>query len=253
MTSAVLVARPRERAAVRNISCSACTAREQSFCHVLAHAMNLPRVEVPRPVQEIRTVPARRFICRKPDFLTHVPIICRGWAMAGVLLSDGSRQILSFLLPGDFASPALLFDPRPNCFVEAITDVTYRAFRRGDLKDLIFADPDLAERLSRLWVDEKRRADETIVDLGRRPAAERIARLILGLVERLEPGALGSGRPVEVEFPLRQHHIADAIGLTPVHVSKLLTEFRRNGLIRLSERSLTILDTARFRAVAQLR
>jgi hypothetical protein len=53
-----------------------------------------------------------------------------------------------------------------------------------------------------------------------------------------------------MDFPLRQHHIADATGLTPVHVSKVLTEFRRNGLMRIGDRTLTVLDPAGFRHTA---
>ena len=94
----------------------------------------------------------------------------------------------------------------------------------------------------------RRRTPEPVV-----AEAERLARLVLGLVERLQDRGMTVGGGLEVEFPLRQHHIADAIGLTPVHVSKLLSEFRRNGLIRISERSLAILDLAGLRAVADLR
>ncbi|MGA8959968.1 MAG: helix-turn-helix domain-containing protein [Pseudolabrys sp.] len=65
--------------------------------------------------------------------------------------------------------------------------------------------------------------------------------------------SLPRGDPVELDFPLRQRHIADATGLTPVHVSKVLSEFRRSGLIRLSERSLTILDLTGFRRIANMR
>jgi CRP/FNR family transcriptional regulator len=64
---------------------------------------------------------------------------------------------------------------------------------------------------------------------------------------------MAAGGSFEVEFPLRQHHIADAVGLTPVHVNKLLTDLRRGGIIRLSERSLAVLDPVRLRAVASLR
>jgi CRP-like cAMP-binding protein len=181
-----------------------------------------------------------------------VPIICSGWALSAVQLADGSRQILSFLLPGDVVSPCLLFESKPNCFVEAITNVTYRAFNRGDLRQLMVADPAALATLARVWAQEKRRTDELIVNLGRRTAAERIARLILGLLERLQERNMTSD-PFEIDFPLRQHHIADATGLTPVHVSKLLSEFRRKGLIRLSERSLAILDPAGFRAAANMR
>ena len=64
---------------------------------------------------------------------------------------------------------------------------------------------------------------------------------------------MARGGPTEFEFPLRQHHIADATGLTPVHVSKVLSEFRRNGLINISERSITILDPIGFDRVANMR
>ena len=102
-----------------------------------------------------------------------------------VMLSDASRQIISFLLPGHLVSTALLFEPRPHCLVEAITDVVYRTFKRSDLKTTLFNNPEMFEKLSRAWIDEKDRADQLIVDLGRRTADERIARLIFNVAERL--------------------------------------------------------------------
>jgi CRP-like cAMP-binding protein len=192
-------------------------------------------------------------ICRGQDLHDIVPIICSGWAAAIVNLSDGSRQIVSFLLPGDMISTTMLFDSRPYCLVEAITEVQYRTFNRTELKSLLYRQPELLEKFSKAWVDEKARADQLIVDLGRRTADERIARLIMNLVDRLAKRAMVRSEPIEIEFPLRQHHIADATGLTPVHVSKVLSEFRRNGLINISERSLTILDPAGFRRVAHMR
>ena len=112
------------------------------------------------------------------------------------------------------------------------------------------------DKLSKVWIEEKDRADQLIVDLGRRTADERIARLMLNLSERLSQRCMtrtteNSG--LEMEFPLRQHHIADATGLTPVHVSKVLSEFRRSGLIKISDRALTILDPIGFRHVAHMR
>jgi CRP-like cAMP-binding protein len=207
-----------------------------------------------RPLaQEVRKVAARRTIFRAHDDLDYVPIICSGWAVTSVMLSDGSRQILHFLLPGDIVLSALLFEPKPTVSIEAITDVTYRVFNRVDLRERLFSKADLAEKLAVLWTESKRRADELIVDLGRRGAPERVARLLLTLVERLQSRDMTIGGPFEIDFPLRQHHIADAVGLTPVHVSKLLSEFRRTGIIRLSERTLAILDPDRLRALAKLR
>ena|SRR5260221_4901023 len=63
---------------------------------------------------------------------------------------------------------------------------------------------------------------------------------------------MARGDPMELDFPLRQHHIAVPPGLLS-HVSKVLSDFRRNALVKLSERSLTILDLARFRRIANTR
>jgi CRP/FNR family transcriptional regulator, anaerobic regulatory protein len=232
----------------------------QSLCAVCA-AYDLHLCEVPRSAGAaldaatvFHTATARRIVFREHDLHESVPIICHGWAASVVMLSDGRRQILSFLLPGDMVSTALLFESKANCQVEAITDVRYRMFNRDELKEAVIKHPDVFAQISKAWIEEKQRADQLIVDLGRRTADERIARLILSLAERLAQRGLASkNEKPEMEFPLRQHHIADATGLTPVHVSKVLSEFRRSGLIKISDRSLTILDPTGFRRVANMR
>lgn len=234
------------------LACSLCAALEINIC-LSPNAQVAPATR-PDPVrQSSHSVPARRIICRGQDLHDIVPVICSGWAAAIVMLSDGSRQIVSFLLPGDMISTTMLFDSRPYCLVEAITDVNFRTFNRTDMKAHIYKKPELLDTFFKAWVDEKVRADQLIVDLGRRTADERIARLILNLVDRLAKRDMVRDNPTEFEFPLRQHHIADATGLTPVHVSKVLTEFRRNGLINISERSITILDPEGFSRVANMR
>jgi CRP-like cAMP-binding protein len=144
-----------------------------------------------------------------------------------------------------------LFGPTAHCSVEAITEVQYRSFRRDDLKALLTRDPDLIEKVAKIWTDRKLRAQQLAVDLGRRTADERIARLILSLRERL--ASRGMVQDQTMDFPLRQHHVADATGLTAVHVSKVLSEFRRRGLIEISDRSLTILNPTDFQRVATMR
>jgi CRP-like cAMP-binding protein len=198
-----------------------------------------------------QSVAARRLIFRERDTLEFLPLICRGWAACSVTLFDGRRQILSFLLPGDMAPTAMVFDEVAHVSVEAVTDVQFRAVRRAELKAALLRDASLFERFSRLWAAEKLQADQLAVDLGRRSADERIARLILGLAERMRQRGFAEGN--SFEFPLRQHHIADATGLTSVHVSKVLTEFRRAGSIEISERALTIKDPGAFRAIANMR
>lgn len=231
-------------------SCAACPALEFNLCRGVGQvAKGRSLTALLQPSEH--TIPARRVICREGDLLQVIPIICQGWAASTVTLSDGRRQILSFLLPGDVVSAALIFTPANQCSVEAITEVLYRTFWRTEVKSILRKNSNLLDELSKVWIDEKVRADQLAVDLGRRTADERIARLILNLSERL--ARRGLVRDQTIDFPLRQHHIADATGLTVVHVSKVLSEFRRAGLIEINHRSLTILDLTGLRRIADMR
>ena len=234
------------------LSCIFCVGFDLGICSGLS-GDTTPGPQSLKVRQSAQMATARRIIWRSQDLQEIVPVICSGWAAAIVMLPNGSRQIVSFLLPGDVISTTLLFEARPYCLIEAITDVRYRAFSRADLKSMLYREPEMLDKFSKAWVDEKARADQLIVDLGRRTANERIARLILGLFDRLEKRGMVRSQPLEFEFPLRQHHIADATGLTPVHVSKVLTELRRSQVINISERSLTILDLPALRRIGHTR
>ncbi|MCW5687122.1 MAG: Crp/Fnr family transcriptional regulator [Pseudolabrys sp.] len=206
----------------------------------------------PLPISgTLHTIPARRLILHPKEWSEFVPIVCSGWAMSSIALPDGRRQVISFLLPGDIVSVGSLLAPLSGHTVEAITEVTYRKFKRQEIKELLFSRADLLERLFTLWNEAKARADQLALDLGRRRADERIARLILRLSEKVAKRSLV--RTQTFDFPLRQRHIADATGLTPVHVSKILGELQRAGMIEISGRSLTILNASELHRVADWR
>lgn len=197
----------------------------------------------------IHTIPPRRTICHPKDWSEFIPVICHGWAASSLSLPDGRRQILSFLLSGDVVSNAFLFEPMSGRSVESITEVSYRKFKRNDLKTIVFKSPDLFEKISKAWVQERMQADQLALDLGRRTADERICKLILHLMEKLANRGMLKGQTMD--FPLRQKHIADATGLTSVHVSKVLGELQRAGLIKVGGRSLTIIDIKGLRRAAE--
>ncbi len=227
--------------------CVACPNLSTGWCASLADVMAKGHRALPAQLNPVRhSVPARRIVCREGDCHDWVPVICSGWAAASVTLTNGRKQILAFLLPGDIVSTTLVFEANYPSVIEAITTVEYCSYPRDEIKNHMFRNPKRVEVLASSWIDEKRAADQLAIDLGRRTAHERIARLIESLRQRLAP------RDTTMEFPLRQHHIADATGLTPVHVSKVLSEFRRNGLIEISDRSITILNPTKFNRIASL-
>lgn len=198
-----------------------------------------------------RTIRSRQTIFRAGEALGDIPVICEGWAACVSRLSDGRRQILSFVLPGDLVSTNAVFADSLTFFVEAITEVRCSYYSRADLNARLRAEPGLIMSLVSACLAEKEEADQLATNLGRRRAEERIARLFLHLKKRLAPRGLVRDRTFAL--PLRQQHIADATGLTPVHVNRVIGALRSDGLIELTGGVLKVVDLAKLQRIADLR
>lgn len=195
----------------------------------------------PAPVaQSHKFALRRRTIYRTNETSNSVAIICDGWACAYIPLPDGNRQILSFLLAGDITSAAAVFQDRSEISIEAVTDVHYCMINKADLRTALGSDRKVFDEFSAMWVRRKEEVEKLATDLGHRTAEARIARLVLGLLERL--GERNLVHDLRFAFPLRLQHIADAAGLTVVHVSRIIGDMRRRGVIEMEGRFLTILD-----------
>jgi CRP-like cAMP-binding protein len=202
-----------------------------------------------RPIESSsHTALAGQMILHPREPSEFVMFICSGQAISSVGLADGRRQIFEVLLPGDIVLWTALFEPMSGRLIEAIDDSTYRKLKRTEFQALLVRRPDLFEMFMRLCSYKKNQCDQLALTLGRRNAAQRIARLILDLAKRFtERGLMGDET---FRFPLRQRHIADATGLTPVHTSKVLRQLQRDKIIEYKNRSLKIFDMMRLRQVA---
>ena len=232
-------------------ACSACMFYKLNLCAAVSKKFKLvanlhPGVSPLR--SSVHTIPPRRMIHHPKEWSEFILIICSGWGSSSISLPDGRRQILSILLPGDIVFSASLFEAISGYSAEAISEVTYRKFSRAEFNELLFKYRDLFEMLTKIWSEDRAQVDQLALDLGRRTAAERIARLILNLAERLTERNMMSEQTMV--FPFRQRHIGDATGLTPVHVSKVLAEFQRVGAIEISNRFLKITDAAELHQIA---
>jgi CRP/FNR family transcriptional regulator len=195
------------------------------------------------PLQHERQLTrARHSIYRAGDVLEGIPVVHSGWAARVRRLSDGRRQILSFILPGDLISAGAVFSERLSFFVDAITDVRHAICRRASLDEIVAQSPRLLHALMAGCLAEKTEIEELATDLGRRRAEERIARLFLQLKSRLE--ALGQVSGMSFDMPLRQQHIADATGMTVIHVGRVLGTLRNEGVVQINGGVLTITDLA---------
>ncbi len=188
---------------------------------------------------------------RESEIPSEVYTLFDGWVFRFKLLPDGRRQILSFLLPGDFLVPQALRRQPLRFSVQALTDVTLCVFDAGEVTRVVLERPLLLRQLEGLCVRDSLSADDRLTDIGRRSAQERIARLILEFEFRLGIRNLVNGN--SFPFPLRQEHIGDALGLTKVHVSRTLGSLRRQGLIALTGNYLVVRDRVALMAIAGLR
>lgn len=171
-----------------------------------------------------------------------------GWAFRYKTLSDGRRQILNFLLPGDFIGLQQEFADGASHGVEALTDTALCVFPRDGLWDLFRQFPGLGYDLTWLAAREEGMVDENLLTAGRRNATERVAMLLIHLYRRAEQLELVQER--SMAFPVNQQHIADALGLSLVHTNKTLRRLRQLGLHEIEDGRLRLLNTRALERIA---
>ncbi|MGE0595608.1 MAG: Crp/Fnr family transcriptional regulator [Hyphomonadaceae bacterium] len=173
-----------------------------------------------------------------------------GWAFRFKMLPDGRRQILNFLLPGDFVGmQAHMFEASPHG-VQALTEVEMCIFHRSKVWELYRAHPELAFDLTWLAAREECLIDENLLSVGRRTALESVGALLIHLYKRAF--ALGLTINGGVQFPLTQTHIADALGLSLVHTNKSLRKLAKMGLHDIRNGVLEIKNGRALENLAQI-
>lgn len=190
--------------------------------------------------EQIRDVPAKRYLARNGDRLTSFPVILSGWAVVFQILRDGGRQITRILLPGD----AVGYDSPPpgSALEEAVTlsGCKVANIRHADMAEAVERFPAIGEALRAYGRQDNAVLSSWVINVGRRDALERLTHLMCETRYRL---AMIEPRPGNtIHFPLTQDDLADALGLTPVHVNRKLQQLRMDGLISLRSRQLTFHD-----------
>jgi CRP-like cAMP-binding protein len=179
------------------------------------------------------------------DEINNVYILYEGWAIRYRLLEDGRRQIVNFMLPGDVFDLQSLADLRADHSVTAITNCRTAVISSSTFVEMLKKSAWLASAFWWSAVQEESILREQIVRIGRRSARERIGHLLLEL-QRRYCGATGN-EVNQLTVPLTRADIADALGLTPVHVSRTMSGMRKAGLIAEDRRGqISILDPDRL-------
>ena len=198
--------------------------------------------------QVSRIIPPRHDLIREGEKPRFVHLMVDGWACRYKALPDGRRQIVAFFVPGDFCDLNVYVLKEMDHGIGAITRLSVADISREEMDSVTAAHPRITQALwweSLVQVAIQR---EWTLNVGQRSAYERIAHLLVELYLRLK--AVGLARDGSCDFPLTQNDLADATGLTPVHVNRTLQDLRRDDLILLEHKRLTIPDVRRLMQVA---
>ena len=182
---------------------------------------------------------------RRPRF------VVSGWASHQRILSDGRRQIFGFSVPGDGIGVSDRTTQPALSSIVAITSI--ETVDAEPVLDAAFGGraPGLARALSISAVLEQMLLLDHMVRLGRQTAYERVAHFLLELQRRLEQAGLGDGH--RFPLPLTQEILADALGLSIVHVNRILQQLRRERLIELRSGVAILLQPDHLASVADYR
>ena len=180
-----------------------------------------------------RSFPARRDMIYEGQVDRSAYILASGWVCSYKLLPGGARQIVDFQIPGDFPGLRSVLFRTADHNIEPITRVQASEVQVQDLLEAFNTAPRLAAAV--LWAASRDEAMvvEHLVDLGRRDAKQRMAHFLLELGARLM--LVGQGTNAGYSCPLTQYLLADALGLSAVHVNRVLRELREDGLVTFQQ------------------
>jgi CRP-like cAMP-binding protein len=175
-------------------------------------------------------------------------ILQAGWGCSFKILRDGGRQIITFPIPGDCVGlRSVLLRTSDHSFC-ALTDIVVSPVEIPRMLKVFNEFPHLGEAI--LWATSRDEAItvEHLASIGRRTAIERTAHFFLELCERLRLVGLASA--TEFTCPLSQYDLADALGLSAIHVNRVLRELRELKLLTVQEHKVSIHDRAALKALA---
>lgn len=195
-----------------------------------------------------RSVPAASYIVREGQPPLRCGFIIEGYAYRQKMTVNGEREILSILVPGDLIDLQNLYLRISDHDVVALTAMSLAEVPLSDLRELAMARPTIA---AAMWTDTLVEASiyrEWLLNIGRRSAKTRLAHLLCEFHTRLR--IIGRCGEMEVELPMTQEQLGDAMGLTPVHVNRVLKALELDGLISRDRRRVKVIDWSRMRAAA---
>lgn len=216
----------------------------------LRDRLNPEEIEALRAVLDApKTVSAGSDIVHEHTRPLHSTLLISGFSARYSTLEDGARQITEINVSGDFIDLHSLLMKQMDHGVVALTDCVIAEAPHSGLTDITERHPHLGRLL---WLDTIIDAAihrQWLVAMGRRSGLGHLAHLVCELYLRLR--AVGQTGDLTFELPLTQTTLGDALGLSTVHVSRLISELRSEGVVAWAGGRIDILDWRRLAEIAE--
>lgn len=186
----------------------------------------------------MKKLEAGGYVVREADLARHCCALITGFAYRHKIVGDGGRQIVSIQVPGDFIDLQNSFLGIADHNVQMLTAGEVAMIPVRAVQDIAYSHPAIGRAVLLDTLVDGSIFREWIANIGRRDARSRIAHLFCEFAVRLQ--GTGEHEPHNYRLPLSQDQLADATGLTGVHVNRMIQSLRRDGLISTDKRTVTI-------------
>ncbi|MBV1690300.1 Crp/Fnr family transcriptional regulator [Novosphingobium sp. G106] len=195
-----------------------------------------------------RKMSGRRDLIREGDRPGPVFVMLDGWAYRYKILPSGTRQVLAYLMPGDCCDLHIGLLAEMDHSIQTITTAQVATIERGEMDAILDTHRSVANAMYIAQLVDEGTLRAWITSMGRRTSGERVAHLMCELYIR----ARNIGLISEATFtlPLSQLLLADSLGMTAVHLNRVLKRLKREGVMDLQRGRIIILDPAALAQIA---
>jgi CRP-like cAMP-binding protein len=207
------------------------------------------RAVLEKTISKVRSIGAREDLIQEGDKPDYVHVIVEGFACRYKMLPDGKRHIMAWLVPGDLCDLHISILGEMDHAIGTLAPSTIAYLPRERIEELTSRHPAITRALWWATLVDEAILREWLVSAGSRSVDKRMAHLFCELLLRLQ--SVGCVRDNSFEFPLTQEELGDTLGVSTVHINRVLQELRGNGLITLKNKTLTIHDFLALQTFAE--
>ena len=194
-------------------------------------------------LSNIRSFPLQTDVVREGDLCGNMHVLVEGFACRYKIVEGGRRQIMGFLVPGDFCDAHMFVLNRIDHSILTLSDAKIALVSREAMRTVNAEHPVLQRAILWATLADAAISREWLANMGRRSPDRRIGHLLCEMLTRLK--AVGLAEEQRFAFPITQSDLGDAMGLSTVHVNRTLQELKEKKLIQWRRGLFEVLDLAR--------